>query len=535
MMVDVPSFLNRTPGEGFRGHAAPRRAQGKGEDNVAWTCAPGGARWLCAAGALVMLVAACEARAGAQCPPAGSAPAPNAASEPARAVRPASADSCPGRPAPGDSARSYWGRPLVRAERTMVRLSPADPPAWETAVRLPYRLVQLPLRLVSARLKPVVVYADERGVIRTVRRLLRPRQGPFGVVVTVRAGGLSGFGGGLTLEHDAFLGPENRFKLYGQATSEGDYKAVLGLRLPAAAGGQLSIGAGHRNRANARFFGLGPRAPADARSYYRHELSWGGLEIEQPLAGPLTVDLSGLYSLAGAYRAPGDDRPRLPDRHAGAVPAGYGHRVDGATLAAALKIDTTGQTGRPESGGLVRGRVARFVASDGRAVDHWSYRLEVERFIDLWHTRRALAVRWFWSWIDPIGDQDVPLQQLMTNDDPDLLRGFHDFRWRDRGMTALTLEYRWPLKAIRTIDGAGIDAYLLTDIGQVFGGPREIRRDDLQVSWGAGVRLISARGFFARAEIARSAEETVLRLRADQLFQFQKHGLFHGRDPIPIR
>ena len=130
----------------------------------------------------------------------------------------------------------------------------------------------------------------------------------------------------------------------------------------------------------------------------------------------------------------------------------------------------------------------------------------------------------------------MPAPRLHTNDDPDLLRGYDDFRWRDRGLALVNAEYRWPMWRHEQPDGAGIDAYLLSDVGQVFGHAREISLDHLTVSWGGGLRLGSRRaGSLFRVEYARSEEDHVFRFRADQVFQFVKTGYIHGREPIPAR
>jgi hypothetical protein len=80
-----------------------------------------------------------------------------------------------------------------------------------------------------------------------------------------------------------------------------------------------------------------------------------------------------------------------------------------------------------------------------------------------------------------------------------------------------------------------LDFYLLGDLGQVFGETDQIAADRLQASGGFGLRLVGRRGFLTRAEVAFGDEGAVFRLRADQVFQFMKGGLFHGRDPIPSR
>ena len=134
-----------------------------------------------------------------------------------------------------------------------------------------------------------------------------------------------------------------------------------------------------------------------------------------------------------------------------------------------------------------------------------------------------------------MGSSDIPFQRLMTNDDPDLFRGYRDFRWRGRGMAVLTAEYRWPLWALTHADRLGADLYLLADLGQVFDDFSEISTDAMTLSYGAGIRVLNLRGFVLRFEYARSGEEVVLRLRSDQVFQFAKGGLFHGRDPVPAR
>jgi hypothetical protein len=45
----------------------------------------------------------------------------------------------------------------------------------------------------------------------------------------------------------------------------------------------------------------------------------------------------------------------------------------------------------------------------------------------------------------------------------------------------------------------------------------------------------SGHGFVFRIEYARSDEASVLRFRADQVFQFTKRGFLYGREPIPVR
>jgi outer membrane protein assembly factor BamA len=401
---------------------------------------------------------------------------------------------------------------------------------------VPYRIASLPPRAAVAGLGATVRFLDDQHVISRVQELLGPRTGPFGVLVNVRAGGLTGFGGGVTILHDRFFGATNHMKLRTESTTRGTHKFTLGVRLRQESPDQFELGAGYRVMPNARFFGIGPGAPEANESHFTLEQSWTGGGYTRRVAESFFVDAGVLFSAVGARGSDDEYEPLLSEKFAGALPSGYRDRSDGITVGLGLRHDSAEEDGRPSGGGVQRARVAYFSATDGGNVAYWSTRGEVEQYIPLWLPSRVLALRGYVSWIESTGDDPLPFQRLMTNDDPDLLRGYQDFRWRDRGMTSLSAEYRWPIWASRVPDGLGVDAYLLTDVGQVFGSREEISLDNVTASYGGGVRLIgSDRGFRGRLEYARSDEESVIRLRADQVFQFARHGLYHGRNPIPIR
>ncbi len=430
--------------------------------------------------------------------------------------------------------RSYWGDFPARSDSTTAMLRQRPTPLWETALLAPYEVARLPLRGVTYAAGKSVVFLDDTHVLYRVGKLLAPRRGPFGVLINMRAGGLSGFGGGLTVLHDKFFGPDNRFKLRQQSTVRGRHKTSLGISWGQRERGRTELGAGYDLRPEAQYFGTGPESKKDAESRYKQELTWTGLTYAHEVGGGLAAELGTLYSAMGARATNRSFGEPLREVFAGSIPAGYGHRSDGVQFSAGLHLDTTKEEGRPETGRFARAVGARFESTDGSDVAFWTWRAEAQQFVPLWFTQRALAVRGFYSWIDPI-DGSVPFQRLMTNDDPDLFRGYKDFRWRGRGMTSLTVEYRWPVWAPRQVGEGGLDAYLLGDFGQVFDHQREVSLPNTTSSFGGGFRFIGVGGLTGRIEIARSREETVFRLRGDQLFQFKRGDLYHGRNPVPVR
>lgn len=425
---------------------------------------------------------------------------------------------------PGDTSRAVF-------------VDPPRPP-WESVLYWPYRVATAPLHLVSGGIGAAIEYLDEEKVLYRVGRLLAPRRGPFGVLIDVQAGGLSGFGGGFTAEHDALFGRGNLFRLHGATTTRGDHRVSLGVRFPMGAEraqGALELGAGYRVRPNARYFDLGPRTRARDESFYRQELGWVGTSLRRRLDDGLFAEGGILYSSISAGTSAGDEDPAIEARFPGALPHGYGIHTYGWTLGAELAHANGPGGGRPARGGLRRVRASRFLSASRDKAEFWSFRGEAQQYLTLWYPHRVLALRGFASWIESTGDDPLPFQRLLTNNDPDLLRGYEDFRFRDRGMAVFSAEYRWPFWANESPDGSGLDLYLLSDVGQVFGRAGDLSVENVTTSYGAGIRIVSVRGFLARVEFARSEEQSMWRLRADQIFQFAKGSPFFGRDPVPDR
>lgn len=408
---------------------------------------------------------------------------------------------------------------------------------WETVLLVPYWIVGVPLTLVADGIGETIEFMDEQGVASTVATWLGPRKGPFGALISARAGGLSGHGAGLAIEHTSLFGrPGTSAKMRGAATSIGDVRLSAGFLVPLTSDNRLELGAGYRFRNRARYFGLGPDRPAGGESFYRQRSWWTGALFEQALGTSWTASGAVLFtSIKPLDARPDEDRPRIADRYADSLPAGFGTTSSGVGLEIELVHRTAFDTGRPQRGGVRQLLGSYFRGTGGGVTEFWTVRADLQQFLPLWYPHNVLALRAMAAWIQPLGDAPVPFTRLLTNDDPDLLRGFDDFRWRDRGLTILSAEYRWPLWAYEHAEGAGLDLYLLADVGQVFSRLSQIRDSRLTFSYGAGVRLVTAAGFMLRLEHARSDETSVWRLRGDQVFQFFRRNLYNGHEPIPAR
>jgi hypothetical protein len=461
------------------------------------------------------------------------APAPPGIPENAATVGPTDATT---RSAPNTRVASYWGMLPEPSDSVTARFQNLGKPLWEQTLLVPYRVIAVPFRCLASGAGVMYIYLDDHRYIRRLGRLIRPRQRHFGFTLNATAGGSEGWGGGFTLMHDAFLAPGNRAKLRVQATTDGSRRASFGF-----ARGQRDrdvtneLGFGYRLDPAALYFGTGPWSRPEDKSYYKQEAGWAAAGHTLRWGRAFALEGRAIASSIGARETTGKKTPPLGDTFVGRIPPGYGRRSDAFSWSVALRHDTTHEDGRPVASGLRRLSVARTDEFDGEGNSFWTFRADAAQYVPLWNSGQSLAVRGFISWSEPIGGSVIPFQRMMVNDEPDLLRGYWDLRFRDRAMTALSAEYRWPVWAQDTAQGTGVDAYLLGDVGQVFGEPEQLAMEQLTVSYGGGLRFISPGGFVGRVELAWSEEGLRARLRADQIFQFAKGGLYHGRNPVPLR
>jgi outer membrane protein assembly factor BamA len=434
-----------------------------------------------------------------------------------------------------DSAVSYWGTIPDASSGVAVPISDRPKAIWEKALIAPYRVVTFPIATVSHGVGSGIEYLDDHSVLDRVGRLLGPRQGPFGLLLDFRLGGLSGLGGGLTAEHANFFGEQNTLRVRASTSTNHDQRLGLAARFRGPRGAYSEVGAGYRQRPNVRYFGIGPDTREEDESFLHQEAAWAGATIRRPLGGASHLDATLEYTTV-ATGAPGSSHdPPTEDAFAASLPAGYGRHSFGVAVGGEWMHETPGLANRPGRGGIQRLRTMYFKSTDRDDVRYWAFRGETQQFVTLWRPRRVLALRGVASWIEDVGIDPVPAARLNTNDDPDLFRGYDDFRFRDRGLALLTAEYRWPVWAHEHSLGSGIDAYLLSDAGQVFGDADQLGWRRLTFSYGGGLRVESGHGFVFRIEYARSDEASVLRFRADQVFQFTKRGFLYGREPIPVR
>lgn len=430
---------------------------------------------------------------------------------------------------------SSWGFVPTHADSmsdaiARMRSVDAPRPGWEQALNVPYQIIAIPFRIVGFMIGQTIVLVERTHVVQATRNLLEIESLPVETRLIPVAGGQDGFGVRLSMRDRRPVGPGGSFRFDATMTTRARRDVLLsGLwqfdRTTWEFAGKYFM------NGSSRFFGLGPQSREENESYYTREGSWIGTALHRRIFGNVFTTGTLLFEQVATRGTDVANEPSLedvlpPDQW----PAGFGTTSRGVHVALSLARNSAPGLGRPDRGAFSRATAHFFESTNGDA-RYWGYRLDAQRFLPLWFTKRSLATRASLHRLVNQGDHVIPLAQMLQSDMPDLLRGYVDGRWTDIGFLSLSAEYRWPVWNNSRIDDMGVDAYLFVDYGQVFSQTSEISTHNMTTSGGLGFRVVDDARFFVRLELAHSREDTLVRLRADQIFQFTQSGFSHGRAP----
>jgi len=149
--------------------------------------------------------------------------------------------------------------------------------------------------------------------------------------------------------------------------------------------------------------------------------------------------------------------------------------------------------GNPRRGGQYKIAYQWF---DDRDLGRYNFRrvdVDLQQYVPLVRDRRVIALRAFMSTADADPGQDVPFYYQRTLGGPDDLRGFRQFRFRDKNILLLQAEYRWEI--FTAVDGA-----IFYDAGRVAPRFEDLGFDDLESDYGIGFRFGTRNGVFLRVE-----------------------------------
>lgn len=260
------------------------------------------------------------------------------------------------------------------------------------------------------------------------------------------------------------------------------------------------------------FFGLGPDSRVEDQTDFRLK--------DTAVRGGLAFHLTPWLTAGGAveYLAPDVARgtdSRFPDTVSVVDPRfapGLTEQPDFMRYEGRLDLDYRDPGLNPRNGGRYAFTVSRYADRD---LDRYSFTradVDLQQFIPFFNEHRYFALRGLLTTTSTDGDNEVPFYLQPTLGGAYGLRSFRAYRFRDRHRMLLQGEYRYIVNTFVT--GA-----LFYEAGKVAAARRDLDFEDLERSYGFGLRLGSRQGVVFRSDIAfGGGEGTRILLRFDNVF-----------------
>jgi hypothetical protein len=243
------------------------------------------------------------------------------------------------------------------------------------------------------------------------------------------------------------------------------------------------------------FFGIGPGAfRPDRVSFTYRELAFGafgGLQVAPALR------LLGHAEYLQPEVGPGKDSliPSVEELFTDASAPGLARQPDFLLARAGADLNYATPLGNPRRGGHYQVSVSRYGDLDSGEYSFNRLDLDARQYVPFLQERRVLAFRALASFSAAHGAGDVPFYFQRTLGGSDTLRGFRDYRFRDRHLLLLQAEYRWEILP-------ALDAALFYDAGKVASRAADLDLDHLERDYGFGFRFGTNEGVFLRIDAA---------------------------------
>jgi outer membrane protein assembly factor BamA len=247
------------------------------------------------------------------------------------------------------------------------------------------------------------------------------------------------------------------------------------------------------------FFGIGSRSLKSDRTDYRLKdldaLAFGTVRLTPWLS---VTGRAGVLQRLAIDRGLSTLYPSTAERFDDSGAPGLTQQPNYVHADVAIDVNTLDRPGYPSSGGRYRASVATFHDRDLARYSFRRFEADAAQYVPLGRSVLAFRGRIDVSQTGP--GQDVPFYLLPSLGGSNSLRGYFDYRFRDRDMLLMNAEYRWPI--LRRVDAA-----VFYDAGSVASASHLLSRT-IYTDYGAGLRLHSATRMLVRLDVARGAEGT---------------------------
>lgn len=365
----------------------------------------------------------------------------------------------------------------------------------------------------STRLHAYVAKSVEKFSVRfedeIIPRLTTPRSGLFPFVGRITSGGGFALGPGYRLLNVA----GGDWTSYGAGSLKGYWQLESRLTWPQLAHGRAFATAYGRYYRFPRedFYGLGPTSDRANRADFDLRQGTAGVSVGVRPTRWFTV--GGLTEYLRPRLGPGGDNhvPNATELFELDQLPGYAEQHDFIRVEGFADAHTAEPFMNPRKGGKYRVALARYSDRSGNEDGFTRVDVDLQQYMSILNERRVFVVRALGSFSDVAGEAEMPFYLMRTLGGGQTLRGFRDFRFRDRHLLAVQAEYRFEI--LTALDGA-----LFYDAGQVAPSLDRLRWKDFERDWGFGLRFGGNGGVFLRLDLAYGGEGPRTWLRFGHVF-----------------
>jgi hypothetical protein len=193
--------------------------------------------------------------------------------------------------------------------------------------------------------------------------------------------------------------------------------------------------------------------------------------------------------------------PSIDTRFTPATAPGLGLDTDFLVARAFVQIDTRRSPGYSRHGSFGRVQLANYVQREGQGFDFRRLDAEVQQIIPILRANWVIALRGLATLTDADSGNDVPYFLMPALGGGRVLRGYPNYRFRDRNRLLGTIEYRWTPSYF-------LDMVLFYEAGKVASTRDGLDVSGMHGSYGIGARFHAPTTTVLRFELARSREGT---------------------------
>jgi hypothetical protein len=296
---------------------------------------------------------------------------------------------------------------------------------------------------------------------------------------------------------------DGAFSIFGGYSIGGFSRAQADLALPTFMRNRARVTVSGRyvDAPDVKHFGVGNSSSQDDRTSFGYQPTSGAARLDINASRKFTF--GGSVEYHDVSTSPGRTAPSIevlfsPGDTPGLERSDFSY-INSTARAAFNWRRPLGYSGR---GGLLR---AQFDDFHERETDLYSFQSlegEVQQLIPLLRANWVIALRGLATVTDIKDTGAVPYFLLPSLGGGSTVRGYPDFRFRDRNRLVMNAELRWTPARF-------LDMAIFYDAGKVAARRRDLDFDDLKDSYGIGMRVIGLQGYAFRIEAARSRENNL--------------------------